>query len=199
MTMTNEHKAMRLGLLCSSVCPSAVIVHSLDLVMALANKPITLVSGFQSPVERECLSLLLKGSVHLVVCPARSAVGMRLPTAWKPALAAGRLTVCSAVDEGFEADERNPASWNTSRRPTAALAEHRNRFVALLSDGVLILHASPGGKLERLAADLLDGEPRRPVWTVGDSSNAALIAKGAEPLRSDAVERVTEMMGGSRR
>jgi hypothetical protein len=159
-----------------------VIVHALDVALALRDARISVVSGFHSSVERECLKVLLRGSVNLVVCPATSAVGMRIPAVWKPAIAASRLTIRSAIDEGFE----GAAIPKTApRRATAALAEQRNRFVASISDAILILHAAAGGKLDRLADELL--AQGKPLWTLDDPSNASLIARGARPVTPDVV------------
>lgn len=185
---------MQIAILCSSRCTGTVIVHGLDVALALKNAPITIVSGFQSPLEKESLKFLLKGSVQLVVCPARSAVGMRVPAAWKKPMESGRLTIRSFIDEQTNAnsDPSVDRSKDDSakaitpprllpKRPTTDLAEQRNRFVCSISDAVLILHASPGGKLERLAAELLVAG--RLVWTLDDPANAQLIASGAAPLK----------------
>jgi hypothetical protein len=172
-----------IALLCSSRCPGTVIVHGLDVAIALKDAPIAIVSGFQSPLEKESLTFLLKGSARLVVCPARSALGMRIPAAWKGPIAEGRLSIRSFVDEAAAANGTGTA--HAPRRPTVGLAEQRNRFVASISDAVLILHASAGGKLERLAHDLLCTD--KPVWTLDDPAHATLIAKGARPVRPDGV------------
>ncbi len=182
-----------IALLCSSRCPGTVIVHGLDVAIALKNAPVTIVSGFQSPLEKESLKFLLKGSVRLVVCPARSAVGMRIPAAWQKAMADGRLKIRSFIDEETsahsEADLERPKARSARtnaqarrlpKRPTTDLAEQRNRFACAISDAVLILHASPGGKLERLASELLAAGRR--VWTLDDPANASLIASGGRPL-----------------
>lgn len=169
-----------LALLCSSRCPGTVIVHGLDVAIALKNAPISIVSGFQSPLEKESLKFLLKGSVRLVVCPARSAVGMRIPTEYKKPMADGRLTIRSFIDEGFErpnAPAAKPARRSLPKRPTLALTEQRNRFACSISDAILILHASPNGKLERLAAELLASGKQ--VWTLDDPANAELKNAGA--------------------
>lgn len=184
---------MRLGLLCSSRCPSNIIVYSLDAAAALRGASVIVASGVQSPVERECLKLLLPGTLPLVICPARSATGMRIPAAWRSAIAANRLTIRSAVDEGFEAQHHAAQPGKAPRRPTTGLAEQRNRFVAAISDTVLILHASPGGKLDRLATDLL-AEGRKPVWTLEDPANAQLIARGARAVRPSDVAAIWEEM-----
>ena len=176
---------MRLALLCSSRCPGTVIVHGLDVAIALKGAPITIVSGFQSPLERESLNFLLKGSsggVRLVICPARSAVGMRIPVAWKKPMGDGRLTIRSFIDEqssiGLLPDVRAESlpSRAMPRRPTTDLAEARNRFVYSISDEVLILHASPGGMLDRLAAEWATAP--KPLFTLDDPSNAPLLARG---------------------
>lgn len=180
---------MRLGLLCSSRCPGTVIVHGIDTANALRDAPISVISGFQSPVEKATLRFLLKGSVNLVVCPARSAVGMRIPAAWKKPMADGRLTIRSFVNEAASAKGGKTAKPTKGpRRPTVDLAEQRNRFVASISDAVLILHASPGGKLDRLANELFCHG--RTIWTLEDAANASLIDRGARPIVADALQSV---------
>ena len=177
---------MQVALLCSSLCPGTVIVHGLDIAIALKDAPITIVSGFQSPLEKESLKFLLRGSVRLIVCPARSAVGIRTPAAWKQPIADGRLTIRSFIDEhrgiGLLPVVRAASSPRRAkpRRPTTDLAEQRNRFTCAISAAVLILHASPNGKLERLATELLASGKQ--VWTLADPANASLVNLGAQPL-----------------
>jgi len=75
------------------------------------------ISGFHSPVEKECLRILLRGPQPIIICPARSLENLRLPADWKDAMAAGRLLILSCF----------PAA---QRRATAELAARRNEFVA---------------------------------------------------------------------
>lgn len=174
---------MRVAFHCSTRCPGTVIVHGLDVAIALKEAPVCIVSGFQSPLEKESLKFLLKGSVRLIVCPARSTVGMRIPAAWKKPMAESRLTIRSFIDEQVATSSgrsSKPKPKAAPRRPTTDLAEQRNRFVSAISDAVLILHASPGGKLERLADELL--ESGKPVWTLDDPANAKLVGRGAKPI-----------------
>jgi len=44
---------------------------------------VTVISGFHTPVEKECLRILLRGSQPVIICPARSIEGMRIPPTWK--------------------------------------------------------------------------------------------------------------------
>ena len=95
------------------------------------------ISGFHSPVEKECLQILLRGTQPIIICPARS-LPRRVPPEWQQPLAAGRLLVLSP----FTAREN---------RVTADLATRRNEFVAALANEVFIVHATAGGHLDSLS------------------------------------------------
>ncbi|CAN5520347.1 hypothetical protein BH23CHL2_BH23CHL2_05950 [soil metagenome] len=156
-----------LGLFCSGRCPGNLILQTYDLAVALRDAGVAVVSGFHSPMEQECLRLLLRGQQPVVICPARSIVRMRIPGEWREPIESGRLLVVSPFDERH-------------RRPTAKLAGERNRFVAALASRVFVAHASPGGKTEALVAELL-GQGRR-VLTFDDPENRHLLDMGAEPV-----------------
>jgi predicted Rossmann fold nucleotide-binding protein DprA/Smf involved in DNA uptake len=98
----------------------------------------TLISGFHSPVEKECLKILLEGTQPIIVCPARSLRKMRIPAVWRPALEGGRLLIISRFEQ-------------SPRRADTGTARRRNELVAALSDEVLIVHAEPGGAVERIS------------------------------------------------
>jgi hypothetical protein len=51
-----------LGFLCSRRCPGDLILRTYDLIRALRDAGVPVVGGFQSPMEKECLELLLRGS-----------------------------------------------------------------------------------------------------------------------------------------
>ena len=158
-----------LGFFCSVRAPGPAILETYDLARALRGADVTMIGGFQSPMEREFLDVLLRGTASVVVCPARGIGTMRIPKSWRPSLTAGRLLILSFF----------PA---TIRRPTAALAAKRNAHVAALADRLLIPHAEPGGKIAGLcAAALTRGQP---VFTLDTPDNAPLIARGAAPLPS---------------
>ena len=129
-----------------------------------------MIGGFQSPMEKEFLDLLLRGAAGAVVCPARGLGVMRLPRAWRGPLDEGRLLVLSFFDDAV-------------RRPTAASAARRNACVAALADRLLVPHAAPGGKTERLCRDAVAAGKR--VFTLESSDNAHLIARGAVPVAAD--------------
>jgi hypothetical protein len=118
-------------------------------------------------MEKECLRFLLRGSQPVVICPARSLEGMRLPVGWPDALTAGRLLLLSP----FAAPER---------RATNDLAWRRNVLVAALSAGLFIAHAQSASKTEELARQALAWG--KPVWALEDDSNRHLFAHGVRPV-----------------
>jgi predicted Rossmann fold nucleotide-binding protein DprA/Smf involved in DNA uptake len=163
-----DHRIM--GFFCSVRCPGDSVLKIYDLARALRSANVTIAGGFQSPMEKECLSLLLRGTVGVIVCPARGLGTMREPTEWKAPLAEGRLLLLSFFDDGV-------------RRATTDLAARRNAYVALLADRILIAHAERGGKTERLCRDALDCG--KPVFTLDSPDNAHLVELGAVPVRAD--------------
>jgi len=130
-----EHKV---GLFCSVRCPGNAILGAYDTARKLRDEGVTVVSGFHSPVERECLRILLRGKQPIIICLARALEKIRLPADWRSAVEAGRLLLVSPF-------EKRP------RRPTTESAQRRNEIVAALSDEALIIHAESGGSIERIA------------------------------------------------
>lgn len=131
--------ARKTALFCSARCPGDAILRAHDAAARLRDQGETVISGFHSPVERDCLHILLRGQQPLIICPARALDGMRLPRAWQTALNAGRLLLLSPFEK-------------TPRRVTADSAHRRNTLVAALADRVLIIHGAPGGQIAALAA-----------------------------------------------
>ena len=139
----------KVGLFCSVRCPGDKILTAYDTARKLRDDGIAVISGFHSPVEKECLRILLRGQQPIIICLARSLARIRLPADWRDPLAAGRLLLISPF-------ETRP------RRPDKTYARRRNELVAALADEVLIIHAEPGGHIERMRA-LIDrwNIPRR--------------------------------------
>jgi predicted Rossmann fold nucleotide-binding protein DprA/Smf involved in DNA uptake len=125
------------ALFCSARCPGDAILRAYDQAAKWRNEGRCIISGFHSPVEKECLRILLRGQQPIIICPARS-VPRRVPAAWQKPLTAGRLLIFSCFNE-------------SERRVTAELAARRNEFVAALADEVWFTHMTPGGNMERLS------------------------------------------------
>ena len=151
------------GFFCSEASPGDAILNTYDLALALRNANLTFIGGFQSPMEKEFLTFILRGTAPIIICPARSITKMRLPPEWHPPLQSGRLLLLSC-------------SPNTIHRPTHQTATKRNALVADLATCLLVPHATPGGKVERLCEDALaDGTP---VFTLS-TTNTRLAELGA--------------------
>ena len=155
------------ALFCSNRCPGDLILKTYDLARAIRDAGVSVIGGFQTPMERECLRLLLRGEQPVVVCPARGIDNMRIPRDWRLALDDGRLLVLSPF----------PA---TVRRPTAELAAQRNDMVAHLAQRVFIAHAAPGSKTEAFARAL--AASGKPLLTLDSSANGNLVTMGAVQL-----------------
>ena len=129
------------ALFCSASCPGDAILLAYDQAARWRDAGRCIISGFHSPVEKECLRILLRGSQPIIICPARSLENMRLPSDWKKPLADGRLLVLSCFT-------------TAQNRVTTELATCRNEFVAALADEVWFAHIAPGGQMERLSRQI---------------------------------------------
>ena len=169
-TLLNRTPTPLVALFCSVQCSSAIILQTYDLAHTLRDAEVTVISGFHSPLEKECLNVLLDGTQPVIVCPARSIERLRLPAPWKAALLQGRLLLLSPFAE-------------PQRRATIARAQVRNEVVAALADVLLITHATPGGRTERFCHTVRTWG--KPLLALESHDNAHLFALGAFPIRPD--------------
>jgi hypothetical protein len=86
--------------LCSKESPGATILKALDQAVAWRDAGRCVISGFHSPLERECLNILLRGTQPIVKAAARAVRAPRLPAAQRRALNDGRLTIVSPFSAG---------------------------------------------------------------------------------------------------
>ena len=89
------------ALFCSSRCPGQIILKAHELAQQFRGSGTPTIGGYHSPVEKECLRVLLRGSQPITLCPARSIENMRLSPAWKEGLAEGRLLLLSTFDNKY--------------------------------------------------------------------------------------------------
>jgi predicted Rossmann fold nucleotide-binding protein DprA/Smf involved in DNA uptake len=86
----------KLAIFCSAKCPGDLILKTYDTARALRDAGVTVIGGFHSPMEKECLALLLRGRQPIIICPARGLEDMRLSGEWKKPLDDGRLLTSSS-------------------------------------------------------------------------------------------------------
>lgn len=118
-----------LAFFCSVKCPGHLILKAYDFAQHLKQVGVTVISGFHSPIEHECLTILLRGRQPIIICPARTIKGMRIRAECKKPIEEGRLLVLSPFKE-------------SERRNTVETALERNRFAAALADTIFVAHAS---------------------------------------------------------
>jgi predicted Rossmann fold nucleotide-binding protein DprA/Smf involved in DNA uptake len=153
-----------LALFSSVRCPGNLILQTYDIARALRGLCVTVIGGFHTPMEKECLRLLLRGKSPVIICPARSIDRYRIPPDWRQPLADGRLLLLSSFTVG-------------QRRPTADLAIARNELVAAIADEILVTFAAGCGKTEALALQVL--ACGKPVFILSAPENVTLAGNGA--------------------
>lgn len=157
------------ALICSVKCPGTIILQTYDLARKLREADVPVIGGFHSPMERECLRILLRGQQPIIICPARSLNGIRLPNEYKKPLDQGRLLLLSPFPDKL-------------RRATVQTSLYRNRFVAALAERIFVPYASPASKTEQLCSDFLARGKR--LYTLESDANLHLISAGAQPMTS---------------
>jgi predicted Rossmann fold nucleotide-binding protein DprA/Smf involved in DNA uptake len=102
---------------------------------------VTVISGFHSPIEKECLKILLRGVQPIIICSARAIESMRIPPACRAAFDAGRILFLSPFTK-------------QPRRVTKKSALRRNEVVAALADAAFVAHIESGGKTDQIVRKL---------------------------------------------
>lgn len=180
LNILRDHRHRPLfALFCSIQCPPALILQTYELARALRDTGVTVISGFHSPMEKECLAILLEGAQPVIMCPARSLDTLHIRPNWKAALEQERLLLLSP----FSGEER---------RPTTNRAQGRNALVAALADLVFVAHATPGGKTERFCKDALAW--KKPVLALDSHENAHLFSLGISIVRPEQIGKRGELL-----
>ena len=128
----------RTALFCSARTPGDAILRAHDAAQRLRDGGVTVISGFHSPIEQDCLRILLRGKQPIIICPARAIEAMRIPTECRAAFDAGRVLFLSPFIK-------------LPTRVTKESAIRRNEIVAALADDAYIAHISTGGQTARIA------------------------------------------------
>jgi predicted Rossmann fold nucleotide-binding protein DprA/Smf involved in DNA uptake len=145
-----------LALLCSVRCPGSAILEAYETAKKVARSEWVVVSGFHSPMERECLRILLRAKHPVVICVARSLDNMRIPVEWREHIKTSRMLLLSPFAEAY-------------RRNTTKMAQARNQVVAALADKTWMPYAAPGSKTELLALKVVS-------WSVNVDKGSGLFA-----------------------
>lgn len=156
-----------LAVFSSVKCPGSVILKTYDLMRQFRDKDITIISGFHSPMEKECLNILLKGKQPIIICPPRNIEGLRIKAEYKKPIEDGRLLLLSPFTE-------------KENRVSAERAMERNRFVAAIADRIFIPYAEAAGKTEQFCREVLAWN--KPVFTFDSDANKNLNMLGVKSI-----------------
>ncbi len=157
------------ALFCSGKCPGEIILKAHDLAQRFRRLSKSTIGGFHTPVEKECLRVLLRGEQPVIICPARSIENMRLKPEWKQEMSDNRLLILSCIPSKF-------------RRSTVELARQRNMFVAAIADRIFFAHAAEGSRTLKFAKMI--SEWGKPLFTFDTKANSPLLQLGAQPIES---------------
>ena len=174
-----------LGFFCSVKCPGELILRSYDLARSLRDTGTSIIGGFHSPIEKDCLELLLKGTQPIILCPARSIENMLVKKIFRQPLVEGRLLFLSPFEKKI-------------KRQTGQTSQLRNQFVAMLADAVFVAHAQADGKLAEISSEFLSWN--KPLYTFESEYNKTLMKMGAKPIDMDNVSgwaKMIENMGNT--
>ena len=127
-------------------------------------------NGFHSPMERESLTTLLRGTQPVIICPARSINNMRINKEYKKPLKDGQLLFLSPFDEN-------------QQRISAKTSHYRNLFVAAMSAVIFVAHAGSASKTEVFCKEILTWQ--KPIYTFESDYNKNIIDMGARSVNMD--------------
>ena len=128
--------------LCSRQIPASVVLKCYDWAIAERESGNCIISGFHSPLEKDVLHYLLKGTQPIIIALARG-LKIRVEAELKKPLDQGRLLIITPFEDSV-------------KRVTIATAAIRNRMMIEIADKVVVGYASPGGQLEQLLANYPD-------------------------------------------
>lgn len=154
-----------LAIFSSKKCPGSLIIKTYDFMKKLRESDITVISGFHSPMESECLNILLRGKQSVIICPARSIEGMRVKPEHKKPLENGLLLFLSPFDV-------------KQNRISSGQADKRNQFVAAIADELFVPYAEPDSKTEALCKNWI--EKGKTVRTFDSEYTENLFVMGAK-------------------
>ena len=135
-------KLEKVAFLSSRKVPPAAVMKCYDWATEMRDQGVCVMGGFQSPLERDVLTLLLQGKQPVIWVLARKLWTLRgVPKAYRAAIEEGRLLIVSPVAQSI-------------RRVDAQSAAVRNRFILETAQRITFAALDPDGELVRLLGDV---------------------------------------------
>ena len=123
----------------SRQCPGSAIRAAMDWTVEQARHKTPLIGGFQSPLERSVLEIVLAAKSPVVIVLARGLANARLPLPWHNALNEGYAAVVSMA--------------GSRQRLSEKVAQRRNQWVASRASRIVLAHINPSGVLAHQAEE----------------------------------------------
>ena len=120
----------------SRKCPGSAIRTTMDWAVEQARKKTPLIGGFQSPLERSVMEIVLAAKSPVVIVLARALDNARLPLPWRTALNDGRAAVVSMAA--------------ASQRLSEPIVRQRNQWIASHASRIMLGHVDSSGLLAGL-------------------------------------------------
>ncbi|QZZ19830.1 DNA-processing protein DprA [Leptothermofonsia sichuanensis E412] len=163
-----------IALFCSQQCPGDLILKTYDLAQSLRDAEIPIISGFHTPIEQDCLKIMLRSTQPIIHCPARSISTIRLSPEQKQAMVENRLLLVSPFSSSYP-------------RVTVELAGKRNDMIGAIAHTIFIAYAAPNSKTLAFAQSLISAG--KSVVTFASSSNPLLQEQGIVGLEIETIVR----------
>lgn len=129
----NLHK---IAFLCSRQIPAAAVLKCYDWAIQMRNERRCVISGFHSPLEKDVLSILLKGNQPIIIVLAKG-LPKKIPEQFKKAIEEKKLLLISNFH-----DKVGRASGKT--------ATIRNKLMLEFADEIVVGFCSEKGSLKQL-------------------------------------------------
>jgi len=157
----------KLAIFVSSQCSGDTILQTYDFVRQLRRHNISFISGFHSPMEKECMRTISGGDAGIIWCLAKSLKSFTLHPDFNSLFDSGRMLILSPFSD----------SVTRIKKETAA---YRNSVAAALADEIFLPFATPEGKTEKFCLELL--ALGKPVFTLDSFETQNIIDRGAQPV-----------------
>lgn len=128
-------KLPKTAFLCSRKTPATAVLPAYDWAISQRDSGLCVISGFHSPLEKDVLHFLLKGSQPIILALAR-ALKVKPEKQFSQAFSEGRLLVISPFENQKRVSEQS--------------AQIRNQMMISLADSIVVGYAKTGGNLEKL-------------------------------------------------
>lgn len=157
----------KLAIFVSAQCSGATILQTYDFVRQLRRHNISFVSGFHSPMEKECMRTISGGDAGVIWFLAKSLKSFTLHPDFNSLFDSGRMLILSPFADSVTRIKKETATY-------------RNFVAAALADEIFLPFATPEGKTEKFCLKLLS--LGKPVFTLDTIEAQNIIDRGAQPV-----------------